>query len=78
MSDEPTCFSFRELPADGSTREAIDDIVIALRGAGAKYIRMTLVDDVDPIDGYPHGIYGEGWARPHPNVGPFNYPLTAR
>ena len=72
-------YSYRETTGDADAdREQVREIYRSMRKDGAKWMRVTLVDDQHkPCETGPHiGMWVEGWfARPK-EEGPFNPPLT--
>jgi hypothetical protein len=79
---EPSCFSFRDLPADGDVRPFMEEMHEVWSGQ-CEWARFTIVSEEFPKPPYPPGLYFEGWPKaPHSfypprKEAPFNFPLTA-
>lgn len=81
---DPSHFSFSELPVDGDIETILKAEAERMIGEhGCEEVRLTIVSDEFPNDGYPHGLYFEGWSLapnrhdPPGKPAPFNYPMVA-
>jgi hypothetical protein len=55
-------YRYRPLPAlPRGTRDALLQMGRQLGQAGATHFRYTIVSDDTPVEGYPNGIYVQGW-----------------